>query len=105
MGPRAWLRRAGLCFREYFRRLPRHPAHAGDVPEEEEMSAMGTVSPSAHSRAPTSGIPDVGIYVRKSAKADLRWESSSTANRGVPLLVPASAGTSGIKFCARRGLP
>ena len=26
-GPVAWLRRAGLCFSEYFRRLPRHPAH------------------------------------------------------------------------------
>ena len=40
VGPRARLRRAGLCVREYFRRLPRHPAHAGDVPEEEEMTTM-----------------------------------------------------------------
>lgn len=27
----------------------------------------------AHPRAPTSDISDVGVYVRKSAKADLRW--------------------------------
>src|ERR1041385_4985060 len=101
MGPRARFRRAGLCLREHLRRLPRHPAHARDVPEEEKVSAMGTLSLSAHSRGPTSGIPDVGIYLRKSAKADWRWESRRTANRTVQLWVPASAGTSGLNFPAR----
>ena len=37
VGARARLRRAGLCLHQHIRRLPRHPAHAGDVPEEEEM--------------------------------------------------------------------
>ena len=35
MGSRAWLRRAGARLDQYLRRLPGHPAHAGDVPEEE----------------------------------------------------------------------
>ena len=39
LGARARLRRADLCLDQYFRRLPGHPAHAGDVPEEEEVSA------------------------------------------------------------------
>ena len=34
LGARLRLRRADLRLREYFRRLPRHPAHAGDVQEE-----------------------------------------------------------------------
>ena len=29
------LRRAHVCIRQHLRRLPGHPAHAGDVPEEE----------------------------------------------------------------------
>ncbi len=35
LGARLRLRRADLCLREYLRRLPGHPAHAGDVQEEE----------------------------------------------------------------------
>ncbi len=34
LGPRLRLRRADLRLREYLRRLPCHPAHAGDVQEE-----------------------------------------------------------------------
>ena len=33
-------RRAGVCLREYLRRLPRHPAHAGDVQEEGQVSGV-----------------------------------------------------------------
>ncbi len=32
------LRRAHVCLRQHLRRLPGHPAHAGDVPEEKEMT-------------------------------------------------------------------
>ena len=35
----ARLRRAGVRLRQYLRRLPGHPAHAGDVPEEKEVTA------------------------------------------------------------------
>ena len=39
LGARARLRRAGVRLGQYLRRLPGHPAHAGDVQEEEEVSA------------------------------------------------------------------
>ena len=35
LGARARLRRAGVCLDQHLRRLPGHPAHAGDVQEEE----------------------------------------------------------------------
>ena len=38
LGARFRFRRADLRLREYLRRLPGHPAHAGDVQEEVEMS-------------------------------------------------------------------
>ena len=38
LGARLRLRRADLRLREYFRRLPGHPAHAGDVQEESQVS-------------------------------------------------------------------
>ena len=38
LGARARLRRAGVRLGQYLRRLPGHPAHAGDVPEEKEVS-------------------------------------------------------------------
>ena len=38
IGARLRLRRAHLCFRQHLRRLPGHPAHAGDVPEEKEVT-------------------------------------------------------------------
>ena len=34
------LRRAHVRFRQHLRRLPGHPAHAGDVPEEEKVTGM-----------------------------------------------------------------
>ena len=37
LGARLRLRRADLCLREYLRRLPCHPAHAGDVQEEGQV--------------------------------------------------------------------
>ena len=37
LGARARLRRAGVRLDQHLRRLPGHPAHAGDVPEEEEV--------------------------------------------------------------------
>ncbi len=37
LGARLRLRRADLRLREYLRRLPRHPAHAGDVQEEGQV--------------------------------------------------------------------
>ena len=37
VGARARLRRAGFGLGQYLRRLPGHPAHARDVPEEKEM--------------------------------------------------------------------
>src|SRR3984957_20119664 len=39
LGARLRFHRADLCVRQYFRRLPGHPAHARDVQEEIEMSA------------------------------------------------------------------
>ena len=39
VGARARLLRAGVRLGQYLRRLPGHPAHAGDVPEEKEVSA------------------------------------------------------------------
>ena len=39
-GPGLRLHRADLCMREYFRRLPGHPAHARDVQEEREVSGV-----------------------------------------------------------------
>jgi NAD/NADP transhydrogenase alpha subunit len=43
-GPRgARLRRADLCVREHLRRLPCHPAHAGDVQEEAEVTIGGDI--------------------------------------------------------------
>ena len=36
---RARLRRAGVRLGQYLRRFPGHAAHAGDVPEEKEVSA------------------------------------------------------------------
>ncbi|MGY4497706.1 hypothetical protein ACVWYH_001633 [Bradyrhizobium sp. GM24.11] len=38
LGARLRLRRAHLCLREHLWRLPCHPAHAGDVQEEVEVS-------------------------------------------------------------------
>ncbi len=40
LGARLRLRRADLCLREYLRRLPCHPAHAGDVQEEGKVSGV-----------------------------------------------------------------
>ncbi len=37
LGARARLRRAGVRLDQHLRRLPGHPAHAGDVPEEKEV--------------------------------------------------------------------
>src|SRR5436190_17542293 len=39
LGARARLRCAGVRLDQYLRRLPGHPAHAGDVPEEEKVRA------------------------------------------------------------------
>ena len=38
LGARARLCRAYFCLGQHLRRLPGHPAHAGDVPEEEEVT-------------------------------------------------------------------
>ena len=56
LGARIRLRRAGLRLREYFRRLPRHPAHARDVQEEGQVIRMpsGDVSLGHDQR----GLPD-----------------------------------------------
>ena len=40
LGARLRLRRAYLCLREHLWRLPCHPAHAGDVQEEGEVSGV-----------------------------------------------------------------
>ncbi len=39
VGARFRFRRPHFCIRQYFRRLPGHAAHAGDVPEEKEVRA------------------------------------------------------------------
>ena len=43
LGARLRLRRAGLRLGEYLRRLPCHPAHAGDVQEEGEVNGVHLV--------------------------------------------------------------
>ena len=43
LGARLRLRRADFCLREYLRRLPGHPAHAGDVQEESQVSGVHLV--------------------------------------------------------------
>ena len=40
LGARLRLHRADFCQREYLRRLPCHPAHAGDVQEEGQVSGV-----------------------------------------------------------------
>src|SRR5262249_39226505 len=38
VGACARFRRLDVCFREYFRRIPGHPTHVGDVSEEKEVT-------------------------------------------------------------------
>jgi hypothetical protein len=62
---------------------------------------------SAHPRAPTSSVPDVGVYVRKSAKADLRWGPRATNCDVRPFCfwIPAFAGMSGVCWFAGPNIP
>ena len=63
LGARLRLHRADLRLREYFRRLPCHPAHAGDVQEEGEVTTtmahvqkMSSSWPGKRRDAPSSNL-------------------------------------------------
>src|SRR5581483_9114575 len=61
MGARFRLCRADLRLREHLRWLPGHPAHARDVQEESEMTAMGISNR-------RSSCPAIGSRLRRARR-------------------------------------
>src|SRR5258707_53575 len=74
LGACARLRRAGVRLDQHLRRLPGHPAHAGDVPEEEKVKAEDMSAAVAAALCAVAGVLCTGA---------LRgWASPESSGRG-----------------------